>query len=96
MGLAVIIGAGEGFSASLARKLHGRGHKLILAARNIEKLGELQKDTDATLVSCDAADASDMAKVFAPQTPWMSRWRLRFIIRLPGYAAASPSLIPRR
>ena len=64
MGLAVIIGAGEGLSASLARKLHARGYKLILAARNIDKLAELQKDTNATLVSCDAADNSDMEKVF--------------------------------
>ncbi len=65
MGLAVIIGAGEGLSASLAHKLHARGHKLILAARNIDKLADLQKATNAKLVSCDAADASDMEKVFA-------------------------------
>ncbi|WP_282605121.1 SDR family NAD(P)-dependent oxidoreductase [Pelagibius sp. Alg239-R121] len=65
MGTAIIIGAGEGLSASLARKLHTRGHKLLLAARNIDKLAGLQKDIGATLVSCDAADAADMENVFA-------------------------------
>jgi short-subunit dehydrogenase len=65
MGTAIIIGAGEGLSASLARKLHLRGHTLVLAARNIDKLNDLQKETGATLVACDAADAEDMEKVFA-------------------------------
>jgi short-subunit dehydrogenase len=65
MGTAVIIGAGEGLSASLARKLHACGHKLVLAARNSDKLAELQKQTNATLVSCDAAQTEDMERVFA-------------------------------
>lgn len=65
MGTAVIIGAGTGLSASLARKLHDRGHKIVMAARNIDKLAELQKQTGATLISCDAAEAADMAAVFS-------------------------------
>lgn len=65
MGTAIIIGAGAGLSASLARKLHARGHKLLLAARNTDKLAELQAETSAQLVTCDAADAADMEKVFA-------------------------------
>ncbi|USG62584.1 SDR family NAD(P)-dependent oxidoreductase [Sneathiella marina] len=65
MGTAIIIGAGEGLSASLARKLHLRGHTIVLAARNIEKLDDLQKETNAFLVACDAADTNDMEKVFA-------------------------------
>ena len=64
MGTAVIIGAGEGLSASLARKLHARGHRLVLAARNTGKLASLQQETDATLVSCDAANPDDMERVF--------------------------------
>jgi short-subunit dehydrogenase len=62
---AIIIGAGEGLSASLARKLRARGHDIVLAARNIDKLAELQQQTDATLVACDAAESADMAEVFA-------------------------------
>ncbi len=65
MGSAVIIGAGEGLSAALARKLHKRGHKLVLAARNTDKLADLQKETDALLVSCNASDPVEMANVFA-------------------------------
>ena len=64
MGAAVIIGTGEGLSASLARKLHARGHKLVLAARNTDKLSELQKATDAVLVECNAVEAADMERVF--------------------------------
>ena len=65
MGTALIIGAGEGLSASLARKLHGRGHKLLLSARNTDKLTRLQNETDAVLVSCDASEVEDMERVFA-------------------------------
>ena len=64
MGTAVIIGAGEGLSASLSKKLHSRGHKLVLAARNIDKLSELQKATNAILVECDAVETADMKRVF--------------------------------
>ena len=64
MGTAIIIGAGEGLSASLARKLASRGHSLVLAARNIDKLGELASETQATVVQCDASDPQDMAQVF--------------------------------
>lgn len=64
MGTAVIIGAGAGLSASLARKLHARGHQLLLAARDTDKLAGLQAETGARLVACDAAEASDIEKVF--------------------------------
>lgn len=64
MGTAIIIGAGEGLSASVARKLAARGHGLILAARSPEKLSALAADTDAQTVRCDAQDADDMAAVF--------------------------------
>ncbi|MCR9214334.1 MAG: SDR family NAD(P)-dependent oxidoreductase [Proteobacteria bacterium] len=65
MGTAVIVGAGEGLSASLARKLSARGHNLLLAARNTDKLGALQQETNATLVTCDASDPGDMQTLFA-------------------------------
>lgn len=64
MGAAVIIGAGEGLSASLARKFSDRGHKLILAARNVDKLAELAAQTGAQLVRCDAQNGEDMERVF--------------------------------
>lgn len=64
MGIAIVIGAGEGLSASLARKLHQRGHMLILAARNTDKLTDLQRETNAEIVTCDASDPSQMERVF--------------------------------
>lgn len=64
MGTVVIIGAGEGLSASLARKLAARGHHLILAARNPEKLSELAAQTGAETIACNAQDAADMEQVF--------------------------------
>lgn len=64
MGTAVIIGAGEGLSASLARKLSARGHKLVLAARNTEKLSQLVAETNAVAVACNSSEAADMERVF--------------------------------
>ncbi len=43
--IALIVGAGEGLSASLARLLSAQGIRVALAARKIEKLGALcQRD----------------------------------------------------
>ena len=64
MGTALIVGAGEGLSASLARKLAARGHTIVLAARNVDKLADLASETDATTVACDASDHADMENVF--------------------------------
>ena len=41
--IALIVGAGKGLSASLARLFHSEGMKVILAARNIEKLKIITK-----------------------------------------------------
>lgn len=64
MGTAVIIGAGEGLSASLAHKLAERGHKMVLAARNTDKLADLASQTNAEIVACDASEPDDMNRVF--------------------------------
>lgn len=65
MPTAVIIGAGEGLSASLARKLADRGHRIVLAARDTGKLAGLAAETGAETVSCNARHVDDMAKVFS-------------------------------
>lgn len=64
MGKALIIGAGAGLSASLARRLHARGHNLILAARDTSDLEELRAKTGARLIDCDASLREDMARLF--------------------------------
>ena len=65
MTTALIIGAGAGLSASLARKLAARGHQLVLAARDPSDLGALAAETGAKTVACNARDRGDMARLFA-------------------------------
>ena len=62
---ALIVGAGEGLSASLARLLYAEGYELALAARNVAKLGDLASQTKARLFTCDASDAEQTERLFA-------------------------------
>lgn len=64
MSIAVIVGVGDGLSASLARKLAARGHDLVLAARDTDKLASLVAETEATAVACDAAKPAEVARLF--------------------------------
>lgn len=66
---ALIVGAGEGLSASLARRLSREGLRLGLAARSIGKLEGLAAETGAALHSCDAADPSEVEALFARMEP---------------------------
>ena len=65
MSTAVVIGAGSGLSASLARKLAARGHDLVLGARNTDKLEDLINETGAQAVQMDGSNPADMAALFA-------------------------------
>lgn len=64
-GSALIVGAGSGLSASLARALKGEGVKLALAARSTADLDGLAKETGAALFTCDASNRADVDKLFA-------------------------------
>lgn len=61
----MIVGAGAGLSAALARKCAGAGMAVVLAARNTQKLGALARETGATAVACDASRAEEVDKLFA-------------------------------
>lgn len=61
---ALIVGAGEGISASFARLLAKQGLRVALAARQTAKLDALCRDTGATAYACDATSADDVAKLF--------------------------------
>ena len=61
---ALIVGAGDGFSASLARVLKREGFAIALAARNTGKLAALVAETGASVHACDAADAAQVAALF--------------------------------
>ena len=62
---ALIVGAGEGLSGSLARKLSALGWQVALAARDTAKLGDLVKEAGARSFSCDASSAQDTARLFS-------------------------------
>jgi NAD(P)-dependent dehydrogenase (short-subunit alcohol dehydrogenase family) len=62
---ALIVGAGSGLSASLARLFAREGLSLSLAARSTEKLASLCEETDATAYRCDAVDPAEVARLFA-------------------------------
>ena len=62
---ALIVGAGSGLSAALARTLTKDGYRCVLAARNTEKLADLCRETGATAVRCDVANPEDVERVFA-------------------------------
>jgi NAD(P)-dependent dehydrogenase (short-subunit alcohol dehydrogenase family) len=62
--VAVIAGVGSGLGASLARVFSREGFKLVLAARNVEKLDALAAETGATLVSTDVSDPASVENLF--------------------------------
>ena len=64
MSIALIVGVGDGLSASVARQLAGRGHKLVLAARRTDKLAGLEAETGAESVACDASKPADVEALF--------------------------------
>ena len=61
---ALIVGAGSGISASLARALVEHGVKVGLAARDIGKLGALSLEIGATTFAADASNAQAVAALF--------------------------------
>src|SRR6202000_1938396 len=61
---ALIVGAGPGLSASLARLLSRQGIRVALAARHIEKLGALCTETGARAFACNATDPDEVERLF--------------------------------
>ena len=61
---ALIVGAGSGLSASLARLCALKGMKVVLAARNIEKLQNLKKEIGASTIKCDATNIKSVTNLF--------------------------------
>ena len=61
---ALIVGAGRGLSAAVARKLAARGWQLHLTARDPGKLEGLCAETGALAHACDAAEPDQVAALF--------------------------------
>ena len=60
----LIVGAGSGLSASLARLCKVKGMKVVLAARNIEKLQNLKNEIGAHTIKCDATNIKSVTSLF--------------------------------
>jgi NAD(P)-dependent dehydrogenase (short-subunit alcohol dehydrogenase family) len=62
---ALIVGAGSGLSASVARAFAKAGLTITLAARSTEKLAGLAADIGARTFSCDATNKTEVDSLFA-------------------------------
>jgi NAD(P)-dependent dehydrogenase (short-subunit alcohol dehydrogenase family) len=62
---ALIVGAGSGLSASLARSFATAGMRVALAARSPEKLAEFAAATGAKTYNCDVAKRVEVDALFA-------------------------------
>jgi NAD(P)-dependent dehydrogenase (short-subunit alcohol dehydrogenase family) len=62
---ALIVGAGSGLSASLARLFAKEGMAVALAARSPDKLSALAKETGAKTFACDSTRRDQVDKLFA-------------------------------
>jgi NAD(P)-dependent dehydrogenase (short-subunit alcohol dehydrogenase family) len=65
---ALIVGAGSGLSAALARAFARAGLTVALAARTPDKLASLAAETGAKTFRCDAARRDDVQALFAAVT----------------------------
>ena len=61
---ALIVGAGAGLSASLARLCARDGMAVVLAARDTQKLAALAQEIGAQTVACDARSAAEVEGLF--------------------------------
>jgi NAD(P)-dependent dehydrogenase (short-subunit alcohol dehydrogenase family) len=62
--IALIVGAGSGLSASLARLFSREGMRVAIAARNTANLAALSAETGAQSFACDAVDPDQVARLF--------------------------------
>jgi NAD(P)-dependent dehydrogenase (short-subunit alcohol dehydrogenase family) len=93
--IALIVGAGSGLSASLARLFAKEGLRVAMAARDTAKLAPLVKETAALPVTCDATDA---AQVEAMLSAVEAKWGVPdLVVYNAGYRVRGPlvSLDPR-
>ncbi len=63
--IALIVGAGPGLSASLARLFRKEGMKIALASRDVSKLAGLIQEVDGRAYVCDAGNPQDVENLFA-------------------------------
>ena len=79
----LIVGAGSGLSASLARLFAAEGMQVSLAARSTGKLADLAKDTGAQVFSCDATEAREVDELFTRVDPGLVVYNPSYRVRGP-------------
>ena len=85
---ALIVGAGSGISAAVARRLARGGYSVALAARRPETLAGLAEEIGALAVACDAAVREDVDRLFADLR---GRWqRLDVVLYNASYRIGGP------
>ena len=62
--VALIVGAGPGLSASIARLFASKGIKIALASRSVKKLESLKNEIKAETFSCDAGNIQSVLNLF--------------------------------
>ena len=72
---ALIVGAGSGLSAALARALAAEGIKVALAARSTADLADLAKEIGAQPFTCDAQSAPTSRSCSPTSMPASARRR---------------------
>ncbi len=63
--IGLIVGAGTGLSASLARKFSGAGMQIALASRDTKKLSNLVDELGAAVYSCETSDPKSVRDLFS-------------------------------
>ncbi|HXS41691.1 MAG TPA: SDR family NAD(P)-dependent oxidoreductase [Stellaceae bacterium] len=86
--IALIVGAGTGLSAALARLFHKEGMSVALAARRTDKLAALSKETHARAYACDAERAADVEALFKSVVADMGPPNL--VVYNPSYRTRGP------
>jgi NAD(P)-dependent dehydrogenase (short-subunit alcohol dehydrogenase family) len=63
--IALIVGAGSGLSAAVARAFTAEGMQCVLAARRTDKLKALCDEIGATSIACDSSQLDQVAALYA-------------------------------
>jgi NADP-dependent 3-hydroxy acid dehydrogenase YdfG len=90
---ALIVGAGAGLSAALARVLTTEGIKVALAARSTGDLEGLAKEIGAPTFACDASKRADVENCSPISTARSARPRSSSTIRAIARGGRLPSSI---
>jgi NAD(P)-dependent dehydrogenase (short-subunit alcohol dehydrogenase family) len=86
----LITGAARGIGAALARRLHARGARLVLAGIEPELLGAVAADCDALAVDCDVRDREAVERAVAAAVEHLGG--LDVVVANAGVAAQLPLL----